>query len=307
MRTFAPDVVNVHFPDGQIPFVLRLRRRFKFRLVVSLHGHDVQRFTEAQDGKGTKRMPDSSGLRAVLREADAVTACSCYLLEKAARLEPSVAAKGTAIYNGVDLDRFRDRTLHFHPRPYILALGRLTYNKGFDLLLGAFAQVGTHFGQVDLILAGEGEDRAALEASARKLGVEGRVYFFGKAAPAEVIRLLNGCLFTVVPSRAETFGIVVLEALAAGKPVLATRVGGLPETVSLHRGMADASAVLVEPNVEELTRGLREMLKREMPPRCREEERAGAEEWLRELSWEKVAQRYEKVLAGTATLTGPNG
>ncbi len=97
LRSFQPDVVNVHFPDAQIPFVLDLRRRFDFRLVVSLHGHDVQRFAEDEE-----QAPTTRALRSLLREADAVTACSRHLLDRACRLEPKVQAKGTVIYNGID-------------------------------------------------------------------------------------------------------------------------------------------------------------------------------------------------------------
>ena len=55
MRDFRPDVVNVHFPDHQIPFILKLRREFAFRLVVSLHGHDVERLDSDQSENGNKR------------------------------------------------------------------------------------------------------------------------------------------------------------------------------------------------------------------------------------------------------------
>src|SRR5262249_6683038 len=135
-----------------------------------------------------------------------------------------------------------------HRRSYILAFGRLIYKKGFDLLLTAFAQIAPRYQEVDLILAGEGEERDALRAQAQQSGLEGRVHFFGRATPEEVVRLLNGCLFVAVPSRIEPFGIVALEALAAGKRVLATRVGGLGELLihiraSTHSLQGTSSAV----------------------------------------------------------------
>jgi glycosyltransferase involved in cell wall biosynthesis len=228
VRTFRPDVVNVHFPDGQIPFVLALRQKYKFRLVVSLHGHDVERFMAAE-GQNRGADQDSRGLRAILREADAVTACSKYLLEEVCQLEPGVAAKGTFIYNGIDPARFQDKTPYRHPRPYILALGRLTRKKGFDLLLEALARTGPAAEGFDLILAGEGEERAALESLTLQRGLGNRVRFLGRASGEEVLQLLYGCRFVAVPSRAEPFGIVALEAQAAGKPVLATRVGGMAQ------------------------------------------------------------------------------
>src|SRR6266568_960131 len=76
MRDFRPDVVNVHFPDHQIPFILKLRRQFAFRLVVSLHGHDVERLdTEPAVPDREERKPNSARaqLRSILSAADAIT------------------------------------------------------------------------------------------------------------------------------------------------------------------------------------------------------------------------------------------
>jgi glycosyltransferase involved in cell wall biosynthesis len=288
---FDPDVVNVHFPDAQIPFLAPLCRRRRFRLVVSLHGDDIMRFTSDE---GAKSAP-ARGLRTLLDEADAVTACSRDLLERAARLAPSVAAKGTAIANGIDPARFHDRTPHSHGRPYVLALGRLTHKKGFDLLLEAFARTAALSQGVDLLLAGEGEERPALETLVRRLGLEGRVRFLGKATPAEVVRLLNGCRFLAIPSRAEPFGIVALEGLAAGKPVLATRVGGMGELLAEvgRRFAVAAPATLTPANVEGIAEGLRRRLESETSAGDLEEIRNAV---LNEYSWAAAGRNYLRVL-----------
>jgi glycosyltransferase involved in cell wall biosynthesis len=296
MRALQPDAVNVHFPDAQIPFVLALRRRFRFRLIVSLHGDDVMRY-----GPGSVGLEYSAPtrLRALLREADAVTACSPSLLDEAMRLEQTVARKGTAIFNGIDPARFQDKEVRRHPRPYVLALGRLTYKKGFDLLLEAFRQASLAH-STDLILAGDGEERQALEAQARRLGVAERIHFHGRASPCEVVRLLNGCLFLVVPSRVEPFGIVALEGLAAGKLVLATDVGGmgqfLGQLVSSKPGLG-AGITRVEPTADGLARGLRERLATVDTSKPMAE--AMSRFVLDEYSWARVAERYQRVLAGS--------
>jgi glycogen(starch) synthase len=290
LGAFRPDVVNVHFPDAQIPFVLRMRRERNFRLIVSLHGHEILRWFEATHGPCDRARQQ---LVTVLKEADAVTACSRYLLDRAIELEPAVADKGHAIHNGIDLERFADKTPFAHGRPYVLAFGRLTYKKGFDLLLRAFARAASDRPGVDLVVAGDGEERAALETLAGDRDLAGRVLFTGRASPVEVVKLLNGCLLVVVPSRTEPFGIAALEALAAGKPVLATRVGGLPEFLgdgaSLETG---ARTMLVEPTVEGLTQGLRRWLAlpRELESR-REPDRA----WLSCHTWAGVAGKYLEV------------
>lgn len=225
VKSFRPDIVNFHFPDAQTPFVLYLRRRFKFKLVVSLHGDEILRFFVQG------RAPKSYNLTKILREADVITACSKYILNKATQLEPLGVKKGKVIYNGVDLYRFKDGASYACRRPYIFAYGRLTYEKGFDILLEAFSQVVKKNSRVDLILAGTGEEEGALKAQIKQLGLEAQVCIFGRATPEEVIQLLNGSQFVIVPSRREPFGIVILEAMAAGKTVVATRSGGPGEII----------------------------------------------------------------------------
>jgi glycogen(starch) synthase len=297
VRAFRPDVVNVHFPDVMNPFVLRLRQNTRFRLVVSFHGDDVLRFAATGRAPGGR---SERAVREVLRAADAVTACSPQLLKAAARLEPDIVSRSRAISNGIDPTRFTDRTPHRHPRPYLLALGRFAPVKGFDMLIDSFSRLDPGHGPIDLILAGEGEDRPALDAQVQRLGLGKRLYFYGKASPAEVVRLLNGCRLVVVPSRAESFGIVPLEALAAAKPVLATRVGGMGEWLAQLRSSAGAvlgqrAITLVEPAVEALAGGLRSCLEVNGVDAGLEALSAAV---LREYSWARIARRYEEVLAG---------
>lgn len=258
VASFRPDVINVHFPDSQIPFALALRRQFNFRLVASLHGYDVERWC-ASNGTSSGSVNSSSPrpqdlLKLFLKEADAVTACSENLLAKANQIERSISSKSHVVPNGVDLKNHTNTISHPHPRPYVLSYGRLTYNKGFDLLISAFADASRLFPEVDLIVAGEGEESERLKEQARSAGIADRVHFFGRADSKQIIELLNGCLFLIVPSRSESFGISALEGMAAGKAVLATKVGGLPELLDLSVNN------LVDPTVDGLAAGIREWL-----------------------------------------------
>jgi glycosyltransferase involved in cell wall biosynthesis len=319
VRSFRPDVVNVHFPDHQIPFVLALRGLINVRLVVSLHGHDIERLNiddlvPNENGISGLRYqrPAVDRLRSILVRADAVTACSQYLLEKAIRFEPSIGSKGRVIHNGIDLTRFRNKTAYVSSRSYILGLGRLVRAKGFDLLLDAFAQTGSE--KTDLIIAGAGEERAALENQARELGLEGRVHFFGPATAEQAVSLLNGCMLVVIPSRSESFGIVALDALAAGKPILATSVGGLVELLTdvykeFGDGIRASSAtfgryqdvatvaqgvMLVDPNAQALAEGLSKALHSNPRETCRVEPR------MDRYSWDRVGREYEAVMMSGA-------
>lgn len=321
MDSFHPDVVNAHFPEAFVPFLLRLRRQVPYRLVVSLHGHDVERW----DVSEIKTKPAAfRGFSELLEVADSITGCSTYLLEEAARLVPSVAEKAQTIHNGIDPERFSRAEAYVTQWPYVLAYGRLTKKKGFDLLLEAFARLDRHHPLIRLIVAGEGEEQGALLAQALRLGLADRVSFFGRASEEEVARLLVGCLFVVVPSRKEPFGIVVLEALAAGKSVLATRVGGVDECVSefmthgpplsltatravsgknptgtAAQGIRAPMARLVEPSVGGLAHAIEEWLAVfERDPSAFNRACPGVPE---RLTWDRVVEKFEIVLSGTTS------
>jgi glycosyltransferase involved in cell wall biosynthesis len=138
------------------------------------------------------------------------------------------------IHNGVNLQTFRSAAPYRHRRPYILAVGQLSNHKGFEFLIDAFSCITGRFPRVDLLIAGDGACRPALECQAERLGLRHSVYFLGNRAEPEVASLMAGSEFIAMPSRREPFGIVALEGMAANRPVLASPVGGLPE-FAFHR------------------------------------------------------------------------
>jgi len=113
--------------------------------------------------------------------------------------------------------------------PLIGAVGRLSPEKGQNVLLQALPSVLAAFPQAACVLAGEGPARAALEAEARRLGIGDRVVFLGLRR--DVPMVLAALDLFVQPSIYEGFGLSLLEAMAAGLPVVASRVGGIPELI----------------------------------------------------------------------------
>src|SRR4030042_4949384 len=106
--------------------------------------------------------------------------------------------------------------------PTALFLGRLTYQKGPDLMLEAIPNVLKDYPNAKFIFAGDGDMRCNLENRARQLNLGHAVKFTGYVSLTEKANLLKACDFLVVPSRNEPFGIVLLEAWSCGKPVIAT-------------------------------------------------------------------------------------
>jgi glycosyltransferase involved in cell wall biosynthesis len=112
----------------------------------------------------------------------------------------------------------------------LACLGRLSLEKGFDLAIQALAGLdsGTRAG---LKIAGDGPQRERLVGLTRELGLTSRVSWAGWVATEQVGRFIAEAELVLVPSREEAFGLTALEAAFAGRPVVASRVGGLPEVV----------------------------------------------------------------------------
>ena len=169
-------------------------------------------------------------LGVALRSADWVTCVSASVLAQVRQVAPEVIAKSSIIYNGLEPPHVLPQPLPTDA-PRLLCLGRLITRKGFDLALTAFASIGNRYPHVSLTIAGDGPARAALEQQAAQLGVSGRVEFAGSVAPEDVPALVNASTIVVMPSRHEPFGLVALDAALMARPIVASRVGGLPEVI----------------------------------------------------------------------------
>jgi len=166
------------------------------------------------------------------------------------------------------------------------AVGRLVPEKGFDVLIRAVAGLPG----AELVLMGDGPERAGLEELGRELGLQDRMTFTGWVEPPWVAR--QRCDVLAIPSRVEGFGLVAVEALLAGIPVVASRVGGLTEVVE------DGETGLLVPSddPEALASALRELevdsaLRAELAER-------GQADARRRFSVEAMMSAYDRFLTG---------
>jgi glycosyltransferase involved in cell wall biosynthesis len=143
---------------------------------------------------------------------------------------------------GVDADDFPMR-IHPPRGNQLLFVGFINYMKGIDVLLAAMALLRERGADAHLTLVGGAFYRDTLKqehelrALATSLGVSDSVTFLGRRPPGEVSRLMAQCAAVVLPSRAESFGAVLIEALACGTPVVATRCGGPEDIVTPDVGL----------------------------------------------------------------------
>ncbi len=212
VRRLAPsvDIVHAHW---WVPTGLACVLGSPVPVVVHLHGTDA---AVAPAGSHRARLA-----RWVLRRADAVLAASSDLANWAwdvAQVRATVAPMPL------------DPTKLAEPSPApadgpLLVVGRLVPEKGIDVAVAAAARVGRR-----LVVVGEGPERPRLEELGRATGAE--VRFAGAVAPAALPDLYRQARLVVVPSRREGFGLVAAEALASGRAVVASRVGGLTDIVT---------------------------------------------------------------------------
>jgi len=167
----------------------------------------------------------------LLRSADWVTGNSVATLEGARRVAPDIESRSSVILNAMEAPPVGPRPLSFDP-PELLCLGRIVYEKGFHVAVEAFQRIHRRFPRARLTIAGDGPERGALHEQVSRLGLERAVRFTGWIRPERVPAVIGEASIVLVPSREESFGLVALEAGLMGRPVVASRVGGLPEVVS---------------------------------------------------------------------------
>jgi len=221
------EVINIQSTSGpHLPYLL-VAQVFAHRpLVLTLHGSEFLRLNAR--GNGMRRWLQ----RYALRKAEQVTTVSSHLASEAGRFCPEASGKIVTIPTGVALDEFDGPVRFPFPSSYLLSLARLNPLKGHDVLLSAFRMVAEREKNIHLIIAGDGPQRIRLHAIALAFGLKDRVTLLGEVGRERVKELLAGCEFLVHHSWSEGIPFAVLEAMASGKAVVGTRVGGIPEVVS---------------------------------------------------------------------------
>jgi N-acetyl-alpha-D-glucosaminyl L-malate synthase BshA len=281
------DVLHVHYavPHATAAFLAKqmMAAERDLKVVTTLHGTDITLVGQARSFFTITKFS--------IERSDAVTAVSEYLRQETYRAFDCQPCAIEVIPNFVNLEEYSPRD--GAPRPAFAPPGKklVMHVSNFRLVkrvpevVRVFARIRSTVPSV-LVLVGDGPGRAEAESEAERLGVQDEVFFLGKLDT--VADLLQAADLFLMPSQSESFGLAALEAMACGVPVVASRIGGLPEVV-----IDGQTGWLVPPGedatIEMAKKGVAVLTDRSLWRRVREAAVARA----REFSVERVVPQYE--------------
>jgi glycosyltransferase involved in cell wall biosynthesis len=222
-------LVNAHTP---VPFMAESaavasgRRPF----VMTYHAGSMMKNRRGADA--LIRLYEQRLLPALIRRADRIVAVSPFVRDRFLR---GLAVDAELIPPGVDPSRFRPAPVSPHP-PTITYVGRIERSsswKGIDVLIDAFALIAPARPDVRLVLVGDGDAVDDHRRTVDRLGLGARVRFTGAVSGDELTAHYQRATVVVLPSvsEAESFGMTLIEAMACGRPVIGSRVGGIPSVI----------------------------------------------------------------------------
>lgn len=194
--------------------------------------------------------------------------------------------KVVLVPNGINIkSKGSASSIKSNKSPIIGAIGNLNYQKGYTYLLDAMPAILKKYPMASLEIIGEGEDRSALEDQIKKLKLQKHVTLLGHKNILD--KYFKHWSLYVMPSVSETFGIAILEAMQAGVPVVATRVGGIPDIITNNK-----NGLLVEPkNANAIANGITQIL--DSPATASKLRREGTKR-VEDFDWKKVIKQLEE-------------
>ena len=275
------DLIDAHYfyPDGVAAAMLG--RYFNKPLVITARGSDITLFPQYA-------LPRRMIMWAARRADAVITVCNA-LRDEVVALGVD-AGRVVSLRNGVDLELFRPTERTPNDLFTLLAVGHLVPVKAQDLIIGALPLLPG----VRLVLAGDGPDRMKLEALARELKVGERVTFLGAVPQAQLRSHYGAADALVLSSSREGWANVLLEAMACGTPVVASRVYGTPEVVAAP----EAGVLMGERSYQGVADAVNAL-------RAHYPDRAATRRYAERFSWDDTTKGqlhlFDKVLASRAT------
>jgi glycosyltransferase involved in cell wall biosynthesis len=237
------DLIHAHFAHYEGLVGMLAKKKTGKPLVITVHGYDI--LVEQSIGYGVRlRKKFDAIVRRVLNDANAIITASKVMFNEVSKIVNNIS-KVYLIPNAVDIKRFNPslniscikKRLGLKEVYIVFTLRRHEDKNGLEYLIRAAQIVTKDKEDVFFIIGGDGSLRTYHEQLAIKLGLKNRVIFTGNIPYIKVPYYYAMSDIIVVPSLQEAFGLVVSEAMACGKPVIGSRVGGIPDQiVDAHNG-----------------------------------------------------------------------
>jgi glycogen synthase len=286
-RAWRPDVVHAH--DWLVAHpAIALAQFYDVPMVSTIHATEAGRHSGWVSGTISRQVHAVESW--LVRESDSLITCSASMSDEITELFGPGLAEITVICNGIDAARwpFAARRPRNGPAE-LLYLGRLEYEKGVHEAIAALSRIRRTHPGTTLTIAGEGTQLAWLIEQARKHRVLKAIRFVGHLEHAELLEVLHRADAAVLPSHYEPFGIVALEAAAAGTPLVTSNIGGLGEAVINGRtGVSCAPR-----DVAGLASAVRTVL--DDPEAAQRRARAARERLTSDFDWKTVAEKTAQV------------
>ncbi|OBB84572.1 glycosyltransferase family 4 protein [Mycobacterium sp. 852002-30065_SCH5024008] len=286
-RSWRPDVVHAH--DWLVAHpAITLAQFYDVPMVSTIHATEAGRHSGWISGAISRQVHALESW--LVRESDSLITCSASMGDEITELFGPGLAAITVIRNGIDAARwpFAERRARTGPAE-LLYLGRLEYEKGVHDVISALPRIRRTHPGTTLTIAGEGTQQEWLVEQARKHRVLKATRFAGHLDHAKLLAVLHRADVAVLPSHYEPFGIVALEAAAAGTPLVTSNIGGLGEAVINGRtGVSCAPR-----DITGLASAVRIVL--DDPAAAQRRARAARERLTSDFDWKTVARETAQV------------
>jgi len=229
-----PDIIHLHGVLGEGLLGRRLKRKYKKPLLITTYGDDINRYLE--------QMPSNFLVRSALKISDAIICQSRFLQNE---IEKRISGKKFFVVPmGALLDKFKPKGKNNarkvlglpKDKKIILFIGHLFERKGVEYLISALKLVLKKEKNILCCIIGSGHSEDKLKKMALDLDLDSYINFLGQKTHNEIVTYMHACDIFVLPSLSEGLPVVLCEALAAGKPVVATKIAGTPELVTKDVG-----------------------------------------------------------------------
>jgi glycosyltransferase involved in cell wall biosynthesis len=275
------DLIHCHgiYPDGLVG--VKIGRYFNKKVVLHVHESYISTAKELNI------------YRNVFKHVDRIVPVSKFQSREILKIDERLRKKCSVIYNGLKTDKKNislnnylegtNRTIR------LIFVGHLIFTKGLDILLKALKFLNNSKYKFSLDVIGNGEKQLEYKTLSEKYGLGDKVNFIGEIDNTSLLKKMKYYNYLVLPSRYETFGVVLIEAMSCGLPVIASKVGAIPEIVA-----SEEVGILVEPNNSgALAEGIVRAINKKWD---REKIRKYAENFSIGKTVEKIEEVYNKLL-----------